>query len=142
MGYTRAEIKSWFDLRDPLTHADLRKASWVATGYNLEGIVSRMKQACVDVLFNKDAWHDPSATRRQVWSPEAITVSPDGKIIVKENSKNVSLLTRVFDEFGIYPIIWEISVDHSNDKLYYKFNAAGKTEGEIIRKSLNIEPVI
>lgn len=120
-GYDRNEINEWVKLRHPSTHADLKKTKWIALTSDVRQVVLRMQQACLDVLFNKERWRDQSSSRRQVWVPDAITTSRSGNLVVKQGSKKVSILFRSYDEFGVYPRIINISIDHSKDGLYSRY---------------------
>ncbi len=120
-GYDRNEINEWVKLRHPATHADLEKTNWVALTSDVRHVVLRMQQACLDVLFNKERWRDRSSSRRRVWVPDAFTTSKSGDLVVKQGSKKVHSLFRSYDEFGVYPRILNISVDHSKDGLYSRY---------------------
>lgn len=119
-GYSRAEINEWVRLRHPATHADFKKASWLAVTSDVRPVVFRMQQACLDVLFNKARWGDPSNARRNVLVPSAVSTSMSGDLIVKQGT-NLALQFRVYDEFGIYPRDIKVKVDHSKDGLYATF---------------------
>lgn len=119
-GYDRNEINEWVKLRHPATHADFKKTKWIALTSDVRPVVLRMRQACLDVLFNKERWRDQSSSRRRVWVPDAITTSRSGGIVVKQGSK-LNMLFRSYDEFGVYPRIINISVDHSKDGLYSRY---------------------
>jgi hypothetical protein len=125
-GYSGDEIGEWIGLRHPATHADLRKTKWVALGADVRHVVLRMRQACLDVLLNKEEWRSPSHKRRNVWAPDAITTSPRGEMIVKQGS-SLSMLFRVLDEFGVYPRILGISVNHAKGSYakYYQEPSQG-----------------
>jgi hypothetical protein len=80
-----------------------------------------MEQAVLDILFNKKVWSDPSTERRNVWYPDACSTAENGNIVVKEGSK-LSMLFRIYDEFGIYPRNLKSSVTNIEDSWYVKFN--------------------
>jgi hypothetical protein len=102
MGYTREEVQRWIDLRDPHSHADFRKARFIATSADVRQFLLRMEQACLDVLFNKAVWMDPSRSRRNLWFPDAISTSPAGNVVVKQGA-TVTARIRCFDEYGVFP---------------------------------------
>lgn len=69
LGYSLGEVSHWvIDLRDPATHADLRRARRVIMDPDVEPYLVRIEQAAYDVLFNKEEWHSPSPRRLQRWS--------------------------------------------------------------------------
>lgn len=119
-GYTRDEIDQWAKLRHPSTHADYQKSAWIALTSDVRPVILRMRQACLDVLFNKTKWHETSSGRRDAWRPDAITTSKAGEMVVRQGSK-LTLNFRSYDEFGVYPRKLEISVDHTRDGLYATF---------------------
>ncbi len=65
-GYDRDEINKWVNLRHPAMHGDYGETNWIATGADLRSVVLRIHQACLDVLFNKEKWRDPSKSRRHI----------------------------------------------------------------------------
>jgi len=103
MGYTRSEIQGWMDLRDALSHGDLRKAEFIALASDIRTFLMRMEQACLDVLFNKADWMKSSSTRRNVWTPDALSTSAQGNLVARQGSRGLSLVFRSLDEFGVYP---------------------------------------
>ncbi|MES9943410.1 MAG: hypothetical protein ABW080_00445 [Candidatus Thiodiazotropha sp.] len=102
-GYTSDEIKSWTQIRDPLTHADGKKSNEIYLDSDARKVVQRMEQAAYDVLFNKKIWHDKSRERRDVWSPIAATTNNAHDLIIKQGSEP-SILFQVLDEFGVFPM--------------------------------------
>jgi len=76
--YQRSEIDEWVRLRHPSVHADFKQEEWIALSTDLQHVTFRMKQACLDVLFNKSKWRDASSERRSVWMPQAISVGAAG----------------------------------------------------------------
>lgn len=123
-GYTRAEINNWIQLRDPLSHADLKKSKVIATTSDVRRFVLRAEQAALDVLFNKATWGDNSIARRNLWTPDAFTTSEGGKIVVKQGSK-LSVLFRQYDAFDVYPRNLTASVTTIEDSWYVKLNEDG-----------------
>ena len=94
LGYTKGEVKSWIvELRDPATHADLRKAKKILLDTDVEFALHRIEQAAYDVLFNKATWQTRNASRSQRWSFAAMT-DRDGTSIVAEGAA-----LRVHDEW-------------------------------------------
>lgn len=119
-GYDRDEIKEWANLRHASIHADLRKTKWIAMTREIRPVIFRMRQACLDVLFNKEIWHDSSTKRRDVYLPYAFTTSKSGHILAKyESVLNINF--RLYDEFCIYPRKINVSIDHSKDNFYSKY---------------------
>jgi hypothetical protein len=115
--YTREEINDWVALRHPSMHADLKEASEVALTNDVRPFVFRMRQACFDVLFNKAEWRSRSSQRRELWRPDAITTSRSGDLIIRQGSQ-VDLNVQVFDEYGIYPLNLNASMNHAASDLY------------------------
>jgi hypothetical protein len=102
MRYTTQEVHGWMNLRNPYSHADPKRGGFIASATDIRRYLMRMEQACLDVLFNKAEWMNSSTTRRQVWSPDAISTSPTGDLVVKQGTR-VPARIRVFDEFDVYP---------------------------------------
>ena len=65
-GYTRSEIASWIEMRDPLTHADGKRSDLILLDSDVRKVTQRMEQAAYDVLFNKQMWRDRSRSRRNL----------------------------------------------------------------------------
>ena len=120
-GYTREEIGKWIELRHPLSHADLREAKGIATTSDVRRYVLRSEQAVLDVLFNKERWGDKSVTRRSVWTPDALTTSESGKMVVKQGSK-LSLRFRLYDVFDVSPRNLTATVTTIEDSWYVRVN--------------------
>jgi len=99
-GYTRQEIIGWIDLRDPLSHADGKKAkNIVLYESTVAPIIFRMKQAAYDVVLNKAHWGDPSQLRRAVYSPGAYLAAPR-KPVIREGATGINFTT--YDRYNIY----------------------------------------
>lgn len=77
MGYTRGEIASWQNLRNPYAHADGKKTKRTPLESDAQKITLRMEQAALDILCNKAEWGNLSPARRDVWRPTCFTTSPD-----------------------------------------------------------------
>lgn len=108
MGYSVGEIREWQALRHPFSHADGKVASEVALSDDARPVVQRMEQAAFDILFNKAEWSAWSSTRREAWTPTAITTSKDGSTVVRVGS-NVTIQWLLVDEFGVFPRVVELS---------------------------------
>lgn len=102
-GYTKQEIGEWISKRDPAVHADLRITKDFATASDVRDYLMRMEQAAVDVLFNKSVWGDNSSARRNLWVPPAWTKSKRGDLAALKGSTEVSILLRIYDDYGVYP---------------------------------------
>jgi hypothetical protein len=102
-GYTSVEIKSWTQIRGPLTHADGKKSNEIYLDSDVRKVIQRMEQAVYDVLFNKKVWHDKSRERRDLWTPIAATTNSANNIIVKQGSEP-SITFQIMDEFGVFPM--------------------------------------
>lgn len=128
-GYTRKEINSWINFRDPLTHADLKKSTIIYLDSDIRTITHRMEQAAYDVLFNKKEWHVWSKERRSVWSPEAYTTSENDLAIVQGSAPKI--VAKILDEFGIFPLNLNGVLSSPPTDWWYKFSnksAAVKTK--------------
>lgn len=99
-GYTRNEIEQWLAVRDPASHADLRRN--FALEPDARPFLRRMEQAARDVLFNKETWRSPSLERRDAWMPTSWTSSEhgDGKVLLGTPGR---VHATILDEFGVYP---------------------------------------
>jgi hypothetical protein len=63
-GYETEELEAWLKLRDPATHADVRRDFVLEA--DVRPVLRRMEQAAVDVLLNKAVWRNPDSDRREV----------------------------------------------------------------------------
>lgn len=121
-GYTRSEINGWVRMRDPMTHADGKKADRIMVDADVRRVTHRMEQAALDVLFNKETWRDRSRSRRTLWRPIAATTSPEGGLILREGS-TPSLTFQLFDEFGVFPLDLHAVLVKPPDSWWYRFEA-------------------
>lgn len=126
-GYTRDEIKEWVSHRHPSTHADMKKTQELSLTSDIRDYLLRMEQAALDVLFNKSKWRERTTERRDLWRPDSCSTSKDGKLVVREGS-SLSILFRVYDEFGVYPKNLKASLSEIKDNWYCKFNEDGLSE--------------
>jgi len=102
-GYTRAEVASWLSFRHPATHGDRTVMQPLALESDVRPLVARMEQAIYDVLLNKAQWRSPSQVRRALWTPDAVTTSPYGGLLIRQGSTPV-LEAQLLDGFGAYPM--------------------------------------
>ncbi len=120
MGYTRQEVHSWLTLRDPHSHADFRKSSFIAVASDVAGFLRRMEQACLDVLFNKAEWMSPTNTRRNIWFPDAFSTSSTGESICRQGTKGKAII-RILDEYGAFPCDLEAALSSfAENNMYVK----------------------
>jgi hypothetical protein len=84
LGYQRAEVKSWIDLRNPATHANDSTRSLIVLESDIRPVIARMEQAAYDVLWNKKTWQDPSRERRLMWQPTVATVSSSYDVMLTQ----------------------------------------------------------
>jgi hypothetical protein len=112
LGYTQDEIRAWQALRHPFTHADGKLTKVLAFESDARGVIQRMEQAALDILFNKAEWSAWSSSRRNGWMPIAVTVDVSGKGVVRQNSTNVSADWIVLDEFRAFPR--SLEMQHTN----------------------------
>jgi hypothetical protein len=98
-GYTREEIQRWIDNRPASMHADLRRTKFVAGEKDVRSFLHRMRQACLDVLFNKANWHDPSVDRRAIWQPKFYSTAPYEFSVTQAKADVVALAVDQFQAF-------------------------------------------
>ncbi len=120
-GYTRQEIKEWISLRHSSFHADQKKSLEISITSDVQSYLMRMEQAAIDVLFNKTYWRSNSTLRRDIWRPTAWSTSKHGELVVLKDSK-LSMLFRVYDEFGVYPKKLGLELSDKKENWYYTFN--------------------
>ena len=120
-GYTRHEIKEWIGLRHSSFHADQKKSLEISITSDVQSYLMRMEQAAIDVLFNKKHWRSSSSLRRDIWRPTAWSTSKHGELTVVKDTK-LSMLFRVYDEFGIFPKKLGLELSNKKDNWYYTFN--------------------
>jgi hypothetical protein len=97
--YSRPELDSWVELRDPASHADAR--AWFALERDTLPYLDRMEQAARDVLLNKATWRDPSTDRRALWNPTSWTESDTSRGNAKVGF-SARIKATLLDEFGAY----------------------------------------
>ena len=73
-GYTRDEVVEWISHRHGATHADGKVTNDLVWDADVAQFMDRIEQALYDVLLNKQEWHSPSQTRRDLWHPLAGTL--------------------------------------------------------------------
>ncbi|KAF0190298.1 MAG: hypothetical protein FD165_2798 [Gammaproteobacteria bacterium] len=132
-GYTKNEIGEWISKRHPIIHADLLKTKDIATASDVRDYLVRMEQAALDVLFNKSKWRDNSIARRNLWVPPAWTKSKRGDLAAIKGSSGISILLRVYDEFGIYPKNLEATVRRIKSNWYCGNDIQARRMGEAQR---------
>lgn len=102
-GYSRPEVATWLSLRHSAVHADRAETTNLTVEADVRPFMARMEQAIVDVLLNKAKWHEPSRTRRSLFTPPAVTTGPDGGLRIIERSL-FTLESQLLDPFGAYPV--------------------------------------
>lgn len=118
-GYTREEIQEWIELRHPSIHADMKKTEELAFTSDVRIFLMRMEQAALDVLFNKKIWCNNTVARRSSWKPDTFLTAKNGKIMVQQG-KALSMLFRVYDDFGTYPRDLKASLTNIKENWYDK----------------------
>jgi hypothetical protein len=108
-GYTRSEIRSWTELRNPLVHADRKVSKKIVIDLDIR-VTQRMKQAAYDVLLNKATWGDRSHSRRQLWIPDCWTTSAQSDLKVLQGHQG-SIRFWAFDSFGVFPLNLEAAIN-------------------------------
>jgi len=100
--YSRAEVAEWLALRDQASHADKLISTRLAFDRDVRRFIDRMRQAAMEVLFNKTEWHRDSDARRTVWAP-LIGLLPDSGLHATEG-KGFSVRIAPLDCFYVWPI--------------------------------------
>jgi len=120
-GYTRKEIKEWISLRHSSLHADQKKSLTISLTSDVQSYLMRMEQAAIDVLFNKSHWRSSSSLRRDNWRQKVWRISKEGERTGLKGAK-ISLLVRVYDEFGVYPKKLGLENTEKKENWYCEFN--------------------
>ena len=120
-GYTRKEIKEWISFRHSSLHADQKKSLTISLTSDVQSYLMRMEQAAIDVLFNKSHWRSSSSLRRDIWRPKVWSISKEGEMTGLKGAK-ISLLFRVYDEFGVYPKKLGLEITEKKENWYCEFN--------------------
>lgn len=109
LGYTRSEVDSWVNrLRNPATHADLKKSTRVAYDVDVERHLFRIEQAAYDVLFNKAQWNTRDTGREMRWSFSVAQVG--SREFLTDPKTGRMRLSTAFDHFGAFPLAEGMSV--------------------------------
>lgn len=116
-GYDTAEINRWLHLRHIATHADHRPE--FAVEADIRPVVNRMEQAAFDVLFNKEKWHDPSISRRNVFNPIYGSRSSQGMQMFLRNDASALATYSFFDGFSAYPIHLRLDLSNCAPKSWF-----------------------
>lgn len=125
--YTRQEIDSWVNMRDPMTHANGKKSDYILTNTDVRRVTQRMEQAALDVLFNKEKWRDRSKSRRNLWILIASTTSPKGGLIIRQGSE-LSVKFQLFDDFDIFPMDLNAIIQTPPENWWFKFETKRQDE--------------
>ena len=118
LGYTRTEIKSWIEFRNPISHADLRASPAIALSADVRRLLPRIEQAALYVLFNKKTWRDRSAETRALWIPPAVTTGATSGMIRQGSEPTLRL--EIYDEFGVFPRDLSANIGVNEDEWYCK----------------------
>jgi hypothetical protein len=102
-GYSRSEVNLWCSLRHGSVHGDLKITPDLVLEADVRPLIGRIEQAALDVLFNKQLWHDRSRQRRRLWLPIGGTTSAAGDIMIVQG-KRPSITAQFFDAFLAYPV--------------------------------------
>jgi hypothetical protein len=119
LGYSRAEVESWLELRHGATHGDGKRAKRLVIEADVRPLIQRIKQAAFDVLFNKLDWGKASRSRRDLWRPTASTHAPTGKLCILQGS-TVGFEFHLLDAFGVYPFDLSACLDELPDTWWCK----------------------
>ena len=102
LGYSSSEIQGWVtDLRNPGTHADLRRSKHVAFDSDVHAHLHRITQAAYDVLWNKTYWHSSNSDRTMRWTYRS-AVSHEGITLI--DHAPIMRLNAPLDHFGTWPL--------------------------------------
>jgi len=121
-GYTRGEVSEWISHRHRATHADSTPSNELVWDADVARFMNRIEQALYDVLLNKQDWHDPSQTRRDLWRPLAGTSGTD-RVFVTEKTAGIRLQAQIFDGFKSYPHDLSASLNQAPADWWYRFQS-------------------
>jgi hypothetical protein len=131
-GYTKEEIADWVRRRDPMTHADGKKTDFIFLDADVRELTMRMEQAALDVLFNKETWHNPSRKRRQFWDLTASTTSIKGDLMIQQGSE-LSVQFQLYDHFGVFPMDLQSVIKTPPESWWFKFEDVNPEKHFIIQ---------
>jgi hypothetical protein len=131
-GYTRDEVTEWVSHRHGATHADGKVSHDLVWDADVAQFMDRIEQALYDVLLNKEDWHSPSQTRRDLWRPLAGTLDKDGGIFVTEKTGGIRLMFQIFDGFSSYPHDMSANLNNLPAEWWCKYphDLSGQAESE------------
>jgi hypothetical protein len=98
--FTAQEIQHWVDSRPRVMHAD-RGPIWYQRDVALT--VERLREAAVDVLFNKRNWNAPDDERRPLRVPRRGSADQAAGFFFTSGLA-LKVNARVFDPFGSFPM--------------------------------------
>ena len=114
MGYSKEEIKKWIYIRHKSVHANKKRGFY--TEGDIRPFITRIEQACYEVLFNKSNWNDSSTTCRDFYKIPAVSKNPNNDLIIVRGTE-FSITKQVLDESGSYPL--NINIHFNNMPIGY-----------------------
>lgn len=136
LGYSYQEIENWIEIRDKVTHADLR--SDVAFESDSSWVVGRAIQATYDVLLNKTMWRSADAGRRNCWQPPYGTSSPEMDLFLTKGFEWKSTMS-AFDEFRRFPSNLSAHINRLPD-MWWAGNRTTSRDASLMRGQLEVRP--
>lgn len=94
-----AEVAHWATLRNPAIHAN--RGGDPVLNSDVFFLLGRMREAVLDVLFNKQNWWAKDDLRRDAWKPAAGSTGGGGIFMTRGRGANLRGVAP--DEFGAFP---------------------------------------
>jgi len=103
LGYTKSEVQTFVrETKNISSHLEAWKQRDFYLDASSRALTGRMRQAALDVLFNKRVWHNPAPARREVWRPSVGTSAPGAPFVVEGEEAAASF--EVLDPYGAFPL--------------------------------------
>ena len=100
-GYTDAEVRAWFKLRNRCFHAPHEKKSRrkpLVKPREVQPLIGRMRQAAYDLLLHKRDWNSRTTHRRNLSPLRAFTTGPTSATV--SGNVEISLSVPMRDPYG------------------------------------------
>lgn len=106
--YSKNELNTWFNLRDPASHGDKKEITILES--DIKKYLHRMRQMAYDILLNKKDWNSEKTEREERWKPKLGTFTDEDDIFIYKGLSSQAKAT-LLDEFGRYPMNLKITVN-------------------------------
>lgn len=101
LNYSQNEIENWVKIRNKTIHANHKEGFLI--NRDLYEIMSRIEQAAIDILFNKQYWNDSSITRESKYNFEKGILNENNQVFSLPNiTYDISIMA--FDETHTFPM--------------------------------------